>query len=283
MKACLDKDTYETLMKTYSDFVVSCGSSLSAVNIFMSKENNAKNVIVMKPGIFMGLRKFSLALIPEHDRPVDRKNIVRTMLAPNLINEEKTHRDGELLSRRVHTGATGAVGVFIGGDNPEYALTREIALSVAQNLTGFCDKSGAGILLTTSRRTPKEAEDLFKDKSVSSGHFKLLVVANEKNPPETVGGILSLSKVIVVSSESISMISEAVASGKPVVVFRLARKKAGIAKHERAVGVLEKNGYITVCEAADLESTLLHVWSNPPATKRLDDNDRILKAVGRLI
>lgn len=283
MKSCLDKETYETLMKTYSDFVISCGSSLAGVNIFMSRENNAKNIVIMKPGIFMGLNKFKLALIPEHDRPAKRKNIVRTCLAPNLINGDKIRKDGEILARRVHLGHSGAVGVFIGGDNPEYALTDSLTASLADGLAGFSGKSGADILMTTSRRTPPSCEKILKEKAKASDKFKLLVVASEKNPPETVGGILSMSKVIAVSAESISMVSEAVASGKPVVVFRLAKKKVGISKHERAISMLESKGYITVCEAGDLASTLEGAWSNPPLLKHIEDNDRVFEAVKRLI
>jgi len=283
MKACLDGDTYDTLMKTYSDFVVSCGSSLAGANIFMSKENNARNVVIMRPGMPIGLNKFNLALIPEHDRPANRKNIVRTVLAPNLINEEKMRRDGEMLSRRVHPGASGVVGVFIGGDNPEYSLTGGIASSVVEGLEGFCDRSGAGILMTTSRRTPKEAEDIFKERSKAPGHFKLFVAASEKNPPETVGGILDFGRVMVVSGESISMISEAVASGKPVVAFRLAKKKAGITKHERALAALEKGGYVTVCDASGLSEALSRAWNAPAQARRIDDSARIFEAVRRLI
>jgi len=283
MRMCLDKDTYEILMKTYSDFVISCGSSLGSVNIFMSKENNAKNVVIMRPGIFLGLNKFDLALIPEHDRPPKKKNVVQTELAPNMINEENVRKNGDILARRIHTGPGGAVGVFIGGDNPEYSLTGELASSVMQSLNDFCSKSGADILLTTSRRTPKEAEEIFKENSKSSGHLKLLVVANVKNPPETVGGILSLSKVILVSGESISMISEAINSGKPVVVFRLNKKRPGATKHERALKVLEREGYITVCEAGDIASILKRVWNNPLSIKHMDENKRVFEAVRRLI
>jgi len=283
MKACLDRDSYETLMKTYSDFVVSCGSSLAGVNIFMSKENNARNVAVMDPGIFMGLSKFSLAFVPEHDRPAKKKNVVPTVLAPNLVNEDRIRRDGEILSCRVRTGPAGAVGVFIGGDNPEYTLTAGLAASLSDGLADFCGKTGAGILLTTSRRTSADSEKIFKDKAGASDKFKLLVIANEKNPPETVGGILSLGNVIVVSGESISMISEAVASGKPVVVFRLAKKKAGTTKYERALKALEKGGYVTVCDAEDISGTLSRIWNTPVQAKRIEDNERIFEAVRRLI
>ncbi len=283
MKACLDKDTYETLMRTWSDFVVSCGSSLAGVNIFMSKENNAKNIVVMHPRIIMGLNKFNLALIPEHDRPRKKNNVVETLLAPNLVNEDRIRKDGEILARRVHIGPAGAVGVFMGGDNPEYSLTDEIIASVADSLITFCDNTGADILLTTSRRTSADSEKILKDKAAQSKKFKLLVSANEKNPPETVGGILSMSKVVVVSAESISMISEAITSGKPVIVFRLSKKKVGITKHERALTALEAKGYVTVCDAADLVGALSLAWNEPRPAQRTDDRERIFEAVRRLI
>lgn len=283
MKACLDRSVYDELMKTYSDFVVSCGSSLAGVNIFMSKENNAKNIVVMRPGIFMGLNKFKLALIPEHDSPANRKNVVSTVLAPNLVNEDNLRKDSEVLARRVHVGPSGAVGVFVGGDNPEYSLTDSLTASLADALADFRGKTGADILVTTSRRTPAGSERMLKERSQASGIFKLLVVANEKNPPETVGGILSASKILVVSAESISMVSEAVASGKPVIALRLAKKKPGITKHERALAALESRGYVTVCEADGLTAALSMVWAAPAQAKRIDDSQRIYEAVRRII
>jgi mitochondrial fission protein ELM1 len=108
------------------------------------------------------------------------------------------------------------------------------------------------------------------------------VIANEKNPPETVGGILQMSGVIVVSAESISMVSEAIASGKPVVVFRLAKKRPGIAKHDRALAALEKEGYITVCDARDTARAISQVWGKACGA-RADDKEKLAAAVKRLI
>lgn len=283
MRSLLERQTYDTLMKTYSDFVVSCGSSLAAANVFMSIENNAKNVVIMKPGIFMGLGKFKLALIPRHDHPSKRKNVVPTILAPNLVSPEKMAKDAEALSRRVHLSPQGAVGVFIGGDSREYSLTGHLAETVLGGLEEFCSRTGSDLLVTTSRRTPAGAEKIFKDRSGSLRCLKLLVIANEKNPPETAGGILSLGKVVVVSAESISMVSEAVASGKPVVAFRLAKNKPGITKHERALAELEGAGYVTVCDAGNITEALLKSWGSITRPGRPDDKDRILEAIRRLV
>ena len=48
---------------------------------------------------------------------------------------------------------------------------------------------------------------------------KLFVDAAEDNPDGTVGGIFYLSDTVIVSGESISMVSEAASSGKVVLVF----------------------------------------------------------------
>lgn len=272
-------------MRTYSDFVISCGSSLSGVNVLMSKENNAKNIVIMKPGPLIGYRKFRLALVPKHDSPPVRNNIVPTDLAPNLISEESMKRDVEVLARRVHIEPSGSVGVFIGGDNPEYALGCRLASSVIDGLLAFSKASGADLAITTSRRTSHECEKMIKDRLAHETKCKLLVIANEKNPPETVGGILGLSKIIVVSEESVSMISEAVSSGRPVVVFRLDKKTAGSTKHEGALSKLAAGGYVTVTDAAGLDLALLRAWKTAGSVKvrPVADNNSIFEAVRRLI
>jgi hypothetical protein len=251
----------------------------------MAKENNAKNIVIMKPGPFVGYGKFRLVLVPKHDSPPVRNNIVATDLAPNLISEDRIRRDAEVLARRVHIERSGAVGVFIGGDNPEYALRARLASSVIDGLLAFSQTSGADLIITTSRRTSTECEKVFKDRLAFGSKCKLLVIANEKNPPETIGGILGLSRVIVVSEESISMISEAVASGRPVVVFRLDRKTSRVTKHERALCRLAEAGYVAVTDVSGLAAALQRAWKSAgfAQARHIDDNDRILEAVKRLI
>ena len=132
---------------------------------------------------------------------------------------------------------------------------------------------------TDYKKEWKELSDKLKDNS----RCKLLVIANEANPPETVSGILALSKVVVVSGESVSMVSEAISAGKRVIVFGLEKKTTGVTKHERALRILEKGGYITVCKVQDLSSYLEKAWNDTRPARKLDDSAKILSAVKRLI
>ena len=283
MRYCLKDSSYKTLMKTYSDFVVSCGSGLAPVNVFIARENNARNVVVMKPGIFMGLNKFSLALIPRHDNVKRAKNVVETSIAPNLIDEPRLRSGGEKLKERLGVLKDKTIGLFIGGDNPEFSLTKEIAGSAVDSALKFCASRGAELLVTTSRRTPRAVEDVLREKLKDDPRCRLLVIANENNFDEAVAGILSLGKVHIVSEESVSMVSEAISAGKHVIAFRLGKKTGAITKHERALRWLEESGYLAVTEAPDLAAALEKIWDKDAPAKPLNESDKILEAVKRLI
>lgn len=283
MKFCLTSETYDKLMKTYSDFVVSCGSAAAPVNIYMTKENNAKNVIVMKPDIFMGLKKFDLAMIPQHDMPPKRKNVITTMLAPNPVSCEKLRSDGEKLKGLARIEKETVVGMLIGGDSPKFSLTKENVDNAIDNVLRFCERVDAEILVTTSRRTSPEIEKVIRQRLGPDKRSKLIVIANEKNYDYAVGGILDLSSILVVSGESISMVSEAISSGKRVAVFKPDKKDARVSKHEKAFESFKKSGHITYSKPEHLEIFLYKLWGDETPPKQLPDNDKILAAVRRLI
>ena len=284
MRLCLEEKTYEALMRAYSEFVVSCGSGLAAVNIFMSKENNAKNIVVMEPNIIMGLKKFNLAVIPKHDRPPKAKNIVETLLAPNLIEEGRLKKDGESLLRDIRLENPDKVmGLLVGGDNPEYTMTERVVNEVIDGALKFCEEMGAELLVTTSRRTSRVVEDILRNRLSANPKCRLLVIANEKNLDVAVTGILGLSKVVIVSGESISMVSEAISSGKKVIAFELEKEKNVATKHGKALRDLERQGYLVVAKPVDLYRGLKDVWRDFGPIKRVDDKERIFEAVRRLI
>jgi len=176
-----------------------------------------------------------------------------------------------------------AVGLMLGGDNPEYSMTREMVDMAIKGILKFCRDFNAELLVTTSRRTPKAVEDLLKERLAGEERCRLLVIANERNIDEAVGGILDLSSLIVVSGESISMISEAVSSRKKVVAFELEKKKGAVTKHERALNGLGRDGYITVAKSTSLPQVMERVWRDASPVKRVDDLERIFAAVRRLI
>ena len=283
MKQCLERGSYEQLIKTYAEFVVSCGSSLSPVNIFMARENNAKNVAIMEPNIFMGLKKFSLALIPEHDNPPARKNVVTTLLAPNLIDDESLRLGAEKIKARFKIADEECAGLLIGGDNPEFILSPEIIKRVIDEVVRFCEKNKLSLLVTTSRRTPKDIEALVKERLDNVSCAKLVIIANEGNFDGALNGIAALSKFMIVSGESISMVSEAVAAGKKPVIFELEKRADKATKHEKVLRKLSGLGYIKISAPEKIAEALEGVKMDSVSLSALKDKEKIFEAVRRLI
>jgi mitochondrial fission protein ELM1 len=172
------------------------------------------------------------------------------------------------------------IGILIGGNTKDFHLKPKDILAVSQQIKSTAEELNALILITTSRRTPPAVEDLVKKEFKDYRRCKLLVIANEKNYPFTVGGILGLSQMVVISPESISMISEAVSSRKYVLVFGYQGIKG---RHRKFLDNLAGNNYIYLTQAEDLSKTLVFLWSVRPEIKILKDNLVVKEAIKKVL
>lgn len=102
--------------------------------------------------------------------------------------------------------------LLIGGDGAGYRYTQQ----EIEALIAFVNATSEQIqwLVTTSRRTPEDFE-VQMQKQMKTAVF----VAYNQKPEKVIGGFLALSERVFVTEESASMVSEAVASGKPVVTL----------------------------------------------------------------
>ncbi len=297
LKKSLSPDTYKSLASVKPDVVISCGSSLSAVNSIISRENLAKSIVLMRPPI-LSIRKFDLVIMPKHDSPPERKNVVVTSGALNLINDEYLKIQTKLLlntydlsrnsgiplnftSRAGRPAAYDSyIGLLVGGDTKEFHLQPDILSGVIAQLKCSCEKFNAGVLVTTSRRTSGRIEDLLKNEFKDYPRCGFMVIANENNPSFATGGILGLSQIVIVSPESISMVSEAAASKKYVVVFNadgLGRK------HKRFLKNFAENKYIYLIEPEELGQTIRHIWLSKPKVYSPEDNSLVKQAIRKVL
>lgn len=279
LKKFLIKDTFLKLLSTYADMVVSCGASLAGVNFVVSSLNQAKSIVIMRPSI-LSTKRFDLVIAPYHDRLPPRKNTIFIEGALSFMEESFLEEASSKIKDLIIKDFPSYIGLLIGGDTKDFKLERKVIHEVLIQVKEFAKSNNIGILLTTSRRTSKEIEDLIKEKLKDFPYLALLIIANEKNYPFVVEGILGLSKWVVVSPESISMISEAVSSGKHILVFKEdipnKRHKAFLRR------LLEKN-YIYLTEPQDINHTLKELFLKEPPKSILDEKERIYKAIERLL
>lgn len=274
LRFCLTKESFEAVKNKYADAVISCGASTVAVNIFLQRENNAKNIIIMKPGLGR-MRKVDLVVLPAHDSRRWTKRVVVTEAAPNGINPEFVKLKAE------KTGIKpGGIGIVIGGDTKGFVLNKDSVEKALNAGIRVAEERGVNIFVSTSRRTAREIEELVKSKMSGNAYCKLLIIANEKNMDEALPIIFGLSDIVIVSPESVSMISEAVSSGKYVVVFKAAE---GNTKYGRLIENLSRAGYLRAVQADAVYNTVCEILDKRPENKRLNDREIIVERLKAII
>jgi mitochondrial fission protein ELM1 len=282
LKKTLDKASRMSLMKENPDMIISAGSSLAPVNYLLSRENTAKSVVLMRPGL-MSVKRFSLVLIPKHDHPPKAANVLATEGALNLIDGEYLREQSRHLAQISQLNFQPSayyIGLLIGGDSRKFVLKKEEAREVIWQVKLAAESLDAGILVTTSRRTSKEVEAVVKEELCDCPRAKLVIIANEKNIPEAVGGILGLSRIVVSSAESISMICEAVASGKYTVVFN----SDGLSnKHKRFLNEFAKQKYIYLAPVGRLSERLVQLMIDLPEANMSKDRQLISQRLKKLL
>ena len=287
LKYFLEQDSFNNLIEASADFVVSCGSSIAPVNLFLSKETRAKSIVILRPGL-LNPKRFNLAIIPKHDSPPKVKNIAETDGAVNLINEEYLKEQSELFIKRfpfLKPNNKKRLGIFIGGETKNYTISDKLTGIIIEQIKSVSERLDLEILLTTSRRTSRQIDRLLRNSLANYSRCRLLVIANENNFPEAVGGILGLSQIIAISADSISMVSEAASSGKAVVVFRSNLKKNSRPnlRHEKFLDNLLRKEHIVLVEPEEITETIEDIIKNNKTTNILKDSQIITEAIRQVL
>jgi mitochondrial fission protein ELM1 len=161
------------------------------------------------------------------------------------------------------------IGLLLGGP------TRGIPFGVGQierlvqDLLKSSEELEAQLLVTSSRRTPPEVEERLKQMLGDHPRCRLLTLVNRNDPggleqtAQAVPCILGLCQVLVVSGDSISMVSEAVAALKPVVGFLA---KDGNTKYHRFLRGLDAQGKVRMVSPEGVGAAVLEAMDGRPSS-----------------
>ncbi len=224
----------DSLAPPWPDIVVACGSKViwPALAIRRQSAGRTKAIYVQRPQY--GAGGFDLVVAPMHDG-LGGPNVLTVRGAVNRVTRERLDQAAMQWAGRFAHLPKPRVAVLIGGNSGAHRLTPEFAAGFAQQLATLCKRDHAGLMVTTSRRTDAEAEALIRARL--EGLPAYVWDGRGDNP---FFGFLGLADAVIVTSDSVNMVSEALASGKPVHVAAL---EGGSAKFDRFHSELMRDGY----------------------------------------
>jgi mitochondrial fission protein ELM1 len=289
LKYFLTKSSFESLMKLKSDFIISCGSKAAGVNFIMSRNHMARSISILTPGP-LSLDSFDVVALPEHDRhrACRKARLIKFKVAPNLINAAYLKEQSEGLVKyysHLKTNVRTKFGVLIGGNTKGVVFNEILIRQLIAQIKEAALHYNADILLTTSRRTPPGVEQIILKELKNFERCGLCIIANQRNIPEAVGGILGLSDLVIVSGESISMVSEALSSGKNTIVFSPGEPYGDKPrdKYEDFVLKLNDQGYLMITSVKDLSAKIAQLLSRKINLKTLDDKNNIQNGLEAIV
>lgn len=227
LRWALTPESFKLLSESSADVTVSCGSSTAAVNLLWSWAVRSKTAHITRSA-FPSWRRFDLAVIPRHDVRRPGKKQARNVLLVDGALVPRRASDEERLKgwrQKLKLAKERRVGLLLGGTAKGVELAREDVEQVVKGLLAAAEEADAELLVTSSRRTPLSVETWLAQELGRHPRCKLLALVNRRDAgrlsdtAEAVPAIFDLCDALVVSGDSISMISEAMATGKPVIGF----------------------------------------------------------------
>jgi mitochondrial fission protein ELM1 len=158
---------------------------------------------------------FDVVVIPQHDA-LRGSNVLVTKTALHRVTEARLIEAAGQFSRRLSNLPRPLVAVLVGGANKTQECSPTAIKRLGELLLSAVRQCGGSLAVTTSRRTGRENEDVLRECLNAAPLF--FWNGADENP---YFGLLALADSIVVTNDSVSMVSEACATGKPVHVFSL--------------------------------------------------------------
>ncbi|MEY4879519.1 MAG: hypothetical protein RJB62_988 [Pseudomonadota bacterium] len=224
------------LTPPWPDLVIATGRQSVAAALHISaqaRKNGTRTVTVQLQNPGISPSHFDLVVTPRHDG-LTGANVIATKGALHRVTHETLYEGASRLVPYVTRLPKPYIGVLIGGANAVYDFPRDAARKLGARLAEAAAALGGSVLVTPSRRTGAEAEAALKEGLKDTSRFYW-----EGNGFNPYFGILGLADFLVVTGDSVNMVSEALATGKPVYVYDL---PGGSAKFSRFHQGLREQG-----------------------------------------
>lgn len=220
-----------SLTKPWPRLFIGCGKAAIAMSLHLYRIG-APTFRVQTQDPRMSPSKFDLVVPPLHDG-LTGENVFPILGAPNRITREGLAKAAAQFAPLYAHLPRPRVGVLIGGGAKGQRVMPEIIDRLAETLLELT-KSGAGLMVTVSRRTGEENARRLRERL--AGAPAVFWDGMSDNPYL---GILALADFLLVTEDSTNMATEAAATGKPVYILPLAGTRA---KHKALHAELARRG-----------------------------------------
>ena len=199
------------------DIIISCGRKSVVPSIYLKKYSKKKiiNIHIQNPRV--SLENFDYIISPEHDN-LHGTNVITSKGAIHYLTKNEINDSKNYLETKIDKGKD-IITLILGGPTRYYDYNNENMIQIFSKINKHLINNNLQLIVIPSNRTPKETVTFAKE------YFSKNRLIIETVDKKAYLSSLALSKYLVVTCDSSSMISEAALTGKPIYVAMIPPKK----------------------------------------------------------
>jgi mitochondrial fission protein ELM1 len=252
----------EPLAPPWPRLVISVGGRSAPIALAVKSMSGAYGLHILDPKLPPAL--FDLIAAPIHDN-LEAPNVIATLGAVHGVTPARLAEAAQRFEASVAALPHPRIAALLGGASHAFSFSSEDAADFGAKLATLARTSGGSLLVTPSRRTPPDSLAMFSRAIAEIPHT--LWDGTGDNP---YFGFLALADAIVVTEDSVNMVTEAAGTGKPVYVQPLKGSSARLSRFHR---LMRERG------ATRPFAGTLETWSYAP----VNDTETVAAAIRRAL
>lgn len=205
----------DKLQPPWPDMVIATGRQSILPAQHIRKMSGGKTFLVQIQNPVIPPSNFDVVIVPEHDK-LEGKNVISVQGALHRVSTTMLQEQAQKFAPHFAHLPRPYVAVLLGGTNGAYKLDPAVMMQFGPQLAELSKKEKVSLLVTPSRRTGDANMVLLSALLHDCPNY--IWDGKGDNPYY---GMLGLADAIIVTCDSINMVSEACRTGKPVYVVQL--------------------------------------------------------------
>lgn len=255
----------DEIVPPWPDLIVSSGRRSALIAREAKRRAMGAPLLVHVQDPRTGVADFDLIVAMDHDG-LSGPNVLRVATALHDVTPARLAAAAKVWRPQLARLKRPLIGVIVGGPAGRGPFGEEEGRALLTRVTAMAAASGGAAAIVPSRRTPDAVLALFAD--AAQRDPDLWVWGRDGDNPYL--GVLALADQLVVTGDSVSMVSEALATQHPVEVFAPQLRK----RHQGFVANLERRGLVRLCDGQ---------WTAPQPRAVVDATAEAAAAVRRLV
>jgi uncharacterized protein len=235
----IDHGRSAALDPPWPDLVLVAEGALGNIALEIGRKSGGRTKVVCLGRPRGRMREFDLIITTPQYRLPPAANILELKLPLHRLDRHHMEQAAAALEPKLSPLPRPWIALLVGGTSAPDVLDSAAAQDLARKALAYAKESGGSLLVVTSPRTGRNAEAALAAAVNGKARCSFWSQRGTQNPYP---GYLALADRFIVTSDSVSMITEAILTQKPVAIYRLPIKysnwMAFVSKHRNSTHAL---------------------------------------------